>query len=263
MSESSQVQDAPNWTRQWNEVRYPGQIRMFQEMISPLDVSFFSNKKVLNVGCGNGVETMEMAKVASHVTAVDFYTAEPMRRIADSTDNISFVEADAASFSCDDQYDCVVAIGVLHVTDDPAASFHNLQKCLAPGGTMIIYVYSAESMFLVRNIFDPIRKMLLKSRFFRVNMLRISRALAPVLRGGLRLFFSVVRSERSLLDYLKYLSTLGNEDLTSHIYDKLNAPVVHYISHEELLRWFQDGGFETPVVTNYHNVGWRAHAVKK
>ena len=59
------------------------------------------------------------------------------------------------------QFDVVNCVGVLHHIDGPDLTVENLYKHIKAGGGIIIWVYSKESNFLTRAIFEPFGRPLL------------------------------------------------------------------------------------------------------
>ena len=96
---------------------------------------------VLDVGCGNGTVTLEIAAQVApgQVTGVDIST--PMlgfarRRAADAgLDNVTFVEGDAQVHRFEPRsFDAVVSRFGVMFFDDPEAAFANVGTAVKPGG---------------------------------------------------------------------------------------------------------------------------------
>ena len=89
-----------------------------------------AGKRVLELGCGTGTLSAELASTASHVTAVDF--SEAMLRIARDrfghVPNLEFVAADLRELALDGRFDVVCGVMVLH--EVPQADYPALIESL-------------------------------------------------------------------------------------------------------------------------------------
>src|SRR5205085_2446181 len=84
-------------------------------------------KRVLEIGCGIGTDTINFARAGATVTAVDLSTesldlARRRAGIFGLSDRISFFEADAehlADFVPPEQFDLIYSFGVIHHSPNP------------------------------------------------------------------------------------------------------------------------------------------------
>ena len=98
--------------------------------------------EMLEFGCGTGSTAILHAAHVGHITAVDFSAAmlkiARERARAAKVDNITFLEADIASFPIDEgRYDMVMAMSLLHLLKEPEAAIGNIFSMLKPGGYFI------------------------------------------------------------------------------------------------------------------------------
>jgi len=105
----------------------------------------FTNKRILDVGCGNGAYTMEMAKVAKFVTGIDI---EPLRltifrkqkekyRIR----NLVIVEMSAEELRFKDEtFDIITLIEVLEHVPNEKKCLEECKRVLKWGGQLILFV---------------------------------------------------------------------------------------------------------------------------
>ena len=98
---------------------------------------------VLEIGCGTGTLSLEMAPFARHIHAMDI-SAEMIRiangkKEAQSATNVTFHQGtlDEASHFEPEQLDAVWAYSVLHLVDDRRRTLRALFELLKPGGTFI------------------------------------------------------------------------------------------------------------------------------
>ncbi|MCG6551349.1 MAG: class I SAM-dependent methyltransferase [Candidatus Magnetominusculus sp. LBB02] len=81
---------------------------------------------MLECGVGGGHHTSFMAPIAKGITAVDLNTIEIAKGKNRQFNNIIYKEDDIATMSLSSQFDVVLAIGVVHHTDDPEKTVKNL-----------------------------------------------------------------------------------------------------------------------------------------
>ncbi|TQM02107.1 class I SAM-dependent methyltransferase [Pseudonocardia kunmingensis] len=103
---------------------------------------------VLDVGCGNGLVTREVARRAprGEVTGVDLSTRMldlARRRAAqEGLANIRFLQADAQVADLGEaRYNRIVSRNGVMFFGDPVAAFTNLARSLAPGGRLVLLVW--------------------------------------------------------------------------------------------------------------------------
>ena len=111
--------------------------------------SQWSGKRVLEVGCGIGTDTINFARAGAQVTAIDL--SERSLEIARNRaavyklTNINFIHANveelAAILPATTRYDLVYSFGVLHHTPNPNIALRQIVSFLAPGGTLKLMVY--------------------------------------------------------------------------------------------------------------------------
>lgn len=248
------------WSKQWTMFRDDERF-LFNDWISPNTLEDFRDKEVLECGCGGGQHTRFIAHYAKSVTAVDLNTADIARERNADLSNVKFLESDIASMDLGKAFDVVFSIGVIHHTDDPDRTFENLKKHVKRGGKLIIWVYSEEGNFFVKNILEPVRKSLL----CRLN----KNALAWLAKGLTLLMYMPVYSLYLLpVKFLPYYEYFGNFRALSfernclNVFDKLNAPQVKLIKREKVCGWFNELEFKDPCITSYKGVSWRATGIK-
>jgi ubiquinone/menaquinone biosynthesis C-methylase UbiE len=103
-------------------------------------------KKVLDVGCGAGVDLVRFARAGAAVTGVDIAPAAidlARRNFEIQRLDAELVVADGESLPFPDaQYDLVFAHGVVQYTTSPRALVHECRRVLKPGGQAIFQVYN-------------------------------------------------------------------------------------------------------------------------
>ena len=113
------------------------------------DFARWRGKKVLEIGCGIGTDTISFARHGAHVTAVDLTeksleVARQRARVFGLEDRVRFLQADAEKLSDSvpvEPYDLVYSFGVIHHTPHPENVIRHIRKYVGPGSTVKIMVY--------------------------------------------------------------------------------------------------------------------------
>ena len=113
------------------------------------DFARWNGKRVLEIGCGIGTDTINFARHGAHVTAVDLSanSIEVARRRAEVfglSENIQFVHANAEHLSDHipaEPYDLIYSFGVIHHTPNPARVLEQIRAFLKPDSEVRIMVY--------------------------------------------------------------------------------------------------------------------------
>lgn len=125
------------WSMEITERKY------FVEPHIPLFAQFerWKGKKVLEIGCGIGTDTLEFAKAGAHVWAVDFSKVSlevaKKRGIA-----ASMMYVNAEEWLPGAEYDLIYSFGVLHHTPRPHRILCRARDLLRDDGELRVMVYS-------------------------------------------------------------------------------------------------------------------------
>jgi SAM-dependent methyltransferase len=106
-------------------------------------------KKVLEIGCGIGTDTINFARFGAEVTAVDLSAksievASQRARVFGLEDRVRFFQANAEQLAetlPPETYDLVYSFGVIHHTPHPDRVLEQIRKYVKPGGTLKVMVY--------------------------------------------------------------------------------------------------------------------------
>jgi 2-polyprenyl-3-methyl-5-hydroxy-6-metoxy-1,4-benzoquinol methylase len=117
-----------------------------------------SRGRLLEVGCGIGMDSIELAKCGFDVTAVDL--TDTAINVAKRYARIEGLEVDfrvgnAESLELpDDSFDAVYSFGVLHHTPDIEAAIEHVRRVLKPGGRAFVMLYHKRSLVhLIHQLF--------------------------------------------------------------------------------------------------------------
>jgi ubiquinone/menaquinone biosynthesis C-methylase UbiE len=113
----------------------------------------WAGKRVLEVGCGIGTDSINFARAGAQLTAVDI-SGESLRIAAQRAavlgfaDRIEFIQANAEELTSaltDSGYDLVYSFGVVHHTPHPERGLVQMRELVAPGGTLKLMIYHRRS----------------------------------------------------------------------------------------------------------------------
>jgi 2-polyprenyl-3-methyl-5-hydroxy-6-metoxy-1,4-benzoquinol methylase len=110
-------------------------------------------KRVLEVGCGIGTDSINFARAGAELTAVELSSeslgiAARRAEVMGVADRIQFVQANAEELTAalgDEQYDLVYSFGVVHHTPRPESALAEMRALTALRGTLKLMVYHRNS----------------------------------------------------------------------------------------------------------------------
>lgn len=135
----------------WQRLTRPRPGAFTQDMARFVGTTPRRKAEVLVAGCGTGQQAIAAALgygEQAQITALDLSRASlayGARRARDyGADNIRFVQGDILEAAkLGRRFAIIECVGVLHHMADPLAGWRALVECLAPGGAMLIGLYSA------------------------------------------------------------------------------------------------------------------------
>jgi SAM-dependent methyltransferase len=115
------------------------------------DFPRWRGRRVLEIGCGVGTDTVRFARAGAEITAVDL-TETAVTLTRGHLEQLGLPgevrQADAESLPfADGSFDLVWSWGVLHHTPDTARAVGEVARVLAPGGEARIMLYNRHSLF--------------------------------------------------------------------------------------------------------------------
>lgn len=135
----------PGFFRELDEYRYD-KLNYLPRLV---DFNSYRGKRLLEIGCGAGVDLVRFAQAGAIVTGVDLSTTsiELARRNFvqhNLAADLRIMNGEELQFP-DDMFDVVFAHGVLQYTADANRMIAEIHRVLKPGGEAIMMVYNRNS----------------------------------------------------------------------------------------------------------------------
>jgi len=179
----------------------------------------WNGKRVLEVGCGIGTDTINFARAGALVTAVDLSdeslkVAKQRAKIFNLEDRITFYQANAEELTSQvpiESYDLVYSFGVIHHTPNPGNAIAQIKEYMNPLSELRLMLYAENSW----------KNIMIEAKYDQ-----------PEAQNGCPIAFTYTEEEvRSLLDGFNIL-----EIKQDHIFPYM---IEKYVKHEyEIVPWF-------------------------
>jgi len=226
-----------------------------------VDLSGLDGKVGLDAGCGKGRYTRFLAEHLGSLAALDGSSAvEAAARNLSTFPSVLVVRSDLrhAPFA-PASFDFIASLGVLHHLDDPQAGFDRLLEYLAPGGQVLLYLYSRPPHPGLRST------ALAAAAALRKVTVRLPHPVLKLISTPIAalLYYAVVvpgeygdRRGSRTLSGLPMDAYRGKplRSLVLDTFDRLSAPVEHRYVWSELAPWFADAGLVVDAARD--ETGW-------
>jgi SAM-dependent methyltransferase len=260
---------ADKFASSWNNV-YDASVyteEQFLDWIEPWKREHVEGKSVLELGCGSGALLHHFSQLSpGHLTGVDLgesvKTAQQLLGAkaevvkGDITQHEDLLER----LGLQDMSYC---IGVLHHLTHPKEGFETLLRMTKPGGHVHAWVYAHEGNAVVRNLVDPLRK-IVNHLPWALNKYGVALPLSVpfFLYSKLCCRLSKVFGQRLPLPLFAYMLWIGQRDFKFHhhvAFDQLVTPMTHYIDRKTVDEWLSDPRIdpESRYVVFRNGNGWK------
>jgi ABC-2 type transport system ATP-binding protein len=134
-----------------------------QEVITATKVELWKEQdlgSVLELGCGTGLYTEILQKVAKNILATDLSDEmiEAATQKRGSLENVTFMKADALNLPFDqNRFDTVFMANFIHIIGDPEQVIKESRRVVKEGGRIIITSFAVDEMSFFNRIFLAIR----------------------------------------------------------------------------------------------------------
>ncbi len=257
---------------QWTRFAYstPEFERHFLKIIAPFTPLDFTGKTALDAGCGYGRYARYAEKYGARVVGMDFSKSIQAAKMFTRDTGISLVCADILNPPFGSTFDIVMAIGVLHHLPDPLQGFKRLAQCVKPGGSIIVWVYSAErrrSNSFIERLRQASRPLSHRALHTLTLFLAIPDFLLAKSSLVARLLLGGRAWERLVPSHFRLYSQFPFRVSWADWFDRLGAPTRHYFLRGDLEDWLRQVDAAAGAVVPTEDFGWtviaRLGAAKK
>ena len=235
--------------------------------LGPISPEFFQGKIGLDAGCGFGRHLIQAARCGARMVGLDYSRAiESSSKNTKEYPNIALVQGDLEKTPFrPGSFDFAYSIGVLHHLPDPFVGFASVVRQVRPGGSVFAWCYSDQRRWSIR--------LLSVVRFFTTRLPRPVLRVVSILfgtaewvllltpfrwlpKGRFKAFLA--RQFPRLAVYAPYPFQVVCADW----FDRLAAPIRHYLSARQLEDWCARTGLQNVRVTPTGVYGWTLYAEK-
>ena len=152
-----------NWNAQDYAKNSQNQFQWAQELIPKLKLQ--GNEALLDIGCGDGKITAELARCLPEGWSVGVDSSEKMIQLAQTSfpnkdySNLTFQVMDARKLSFESQFDIVFSNAALHWIVDQKAVLEGVQRSLKPGGRLLFQMAGKGNAKDILNIIQELADM--------------------------------------------------------------------------------------------------------
>lgn len=278
LPENGSPQSREDRLKRWTQVQFGFQWTVFHEMscdfwdnffisLGPVSPDFFSGKIGLDAGCGFGRHLLQAARCNARMIGLDYSRAiESSAKNTQGQANIALVQGDLERMPFRPaSFDFAYSIGVLHHLPDPFVGFASVVRQVRPGGSVFAWCYSNQRRWTIR--------LLGALRFFTIRLPRPLLRVLSVAFGAaewvtlLVPFRHLPRGRlRSLLarcfPRLAVYAPYPLQVVCADWFDRLAAPIRHYLSAQQLENWCARTGLQNVRITPTGVYGWTLYAEK-
>lgn len=160
---------------QWDARDYrkssSAQLQWARELLSTLQLS--GNEKILDIGCGDGKITAEIAKRLSTGSVLGIDSSEEMINFSirnfpqDEHRNLNFRLVDVRKLPFDSEFDVIFSNATLHWVIDHATILQGIKKSLKPGGRILLQMGGRGNASALFTVLDSVLAKDRWGNFFR------------------------------------------------------------------------------------------------
>lgn len=147
---TNKLEGSPEWSEEIEENRYAREpfVHAFAQFTR------WRGKRVLEIGCGAGTDSLQFARAGADAYAVDLTERGveiTRKRLAINGLSANVRAADAEALPFDDEFfDLVYSWGVLHHTPNTEKAIAEVYRVLKPGGRIVVMLYHSRSIITYR-----------------------------------------------------------------------------------------------------------------
>ena len=223
--------------RQWNryEVAHDDEDRATFQAKTGLNLEELAGLTVLDAGCGGGRYCKVAGEAGATVIGVDHTSAvDKAARLCRELQNVGIVQADLKRLPFEPaSFDVVFSIGVMHHDVDTRTVFDSVAGMVRPGGRYAVWLYR-QNQWWQESINNALRRRTTRMPADRLE--RLCRLGASL--GGVPLV------NRTLNKIVNFSAHPDAENRLCDTFDWYAPQYQHHHTVGEVLRWFEENGFE-------------------
>ena len=144
--------------KHYNEI-LPVYEKQFLKWVPRLKKKDWENKKILDVGCGIGRNSLWPLKYKAkyaELIDVDLRTLKVAKQNLKHFKNVNIKEMSIYDLNKTNHFDIVFSIGVIHHLENPKLAVFKMCQSLKSNGIITLWVYGYENNEWIVNYFNPL-----------------------------------------------------------------------------------------------------------
>jgi len=122
------------------------------------DPSYFSDKTIIDIGCGHGVMTTKISEIATCAIGVELSKSIEHAYILNKNINAMYIQADLQFLPFkSSSFDVLYSSGVIHHTNNTELSLSLIEPILKENGKICLWLYHSRKS-IIHNLIDKCRK---------------------------------------------------------------------------------------------------------
>ena len=230
---------------------------------------FFQGKIGVDIGCGEGRFLYCAQEVGAEMVGLDLSEGiEVARNNTSKSKSCHVVQGDIHHLPFrPGVFDFAYSIGVLHHLPNPQNGFRRILPAVKQGGKVSIWVYGLQGMRWWYRLSHMTWLRGVAPHLPRWAQYLVSLAIASALELGVWLPCRVVSLFPGGNSFVRRVP-FGDACRRSFkakirsVFDRVQPPVTHYPTAEELDGWFKEAGFRNVIVRSKEGAGWIAAGEK-
>jgi len=201
--------------------------------MSPDDLK---GQRVLDAGCGGGRYSRVCGEAGAHVIGADHTQAvDKAASLCRHLKNVHFLQADLKALPLKpESFDAVFSIGVMHHDADTRRVFDAVAKLVRPGGRYSVWLYRRNQWW----------QELINTSLRCVSTRVPSALLRPFCHLG-AVLGGIPIVNRTFNKVVNFSAHPSYENRVCDTFDWWAPQFQHHHTTDELLRWFEEAGFES------------------
>ncbi len=255
---------------EWNEFKDYNDDN-FTIGIGPIKKNLFSNKRILDAGCGAGRHAKEALKRgALEVFAMDLSNSvDAAFENTASDQHIHVIQGDMFNLPFRKKgFDLIYSLWALPHTHNPPLAFQSMVPFLNRDGNIIVYLYncrrwvSYKTLALMRKVTTKLPNPTVKSLAFIIGLIDFSLLIRPYrLLSKMRSIHTVL--QKITPSHIKLYAPRSFKTCYIDWLDRLFYPYVHYYSYREVDGWLSRAKLSEKSILTLKNYGLIIRGTRK